>query len=266
MKARMSAHDHPPEGACTPPCPSWSEGAIELFAVQRRYEDMLAACRAAAHVECLIVAPETPGAELVSVADRARSRGRIKKAVACYRKALEIAPGDLTIHAKLAPLLARRGLGAEAMESFALAADGQLKAGFIDRAVSLRRQAAETFPEEYPLWQELTRLHLIRDRRADAVAALRVGGRKLLHSRHKDVGVQVLRLALEIEPRNVEVTLLLARLLARCGRKAEALPLLDDLDSRVGGAMLRRARRLAFRLSPTPRRLWRWARAVFGKR
>jgi hypothetical protein len=60
----MSAHDHPPEGACAPACPGWSEGAIELFAVQRRYQDMLAACRAAAHVECLIVAPETPGVEL----------------------------------------------------------------------------------------------------------------------------------------------------------------------------------------------------------
>jgi tetratricopeptide (TPR) repeat protein len=204
--------------------------------------------------------------ELVAVADRARSRGRIKKAVAGYRKALELAPGDLAIHAKLAPLLARRGRKAEAMESFALAADGQLKAGFLDRAVSLRRQSAESFPEEYPLWEELTRLYLVRDRRADAVAALRIGGRKLLGSRHEDVGVRVLRRALEIEPRHVEVTLLLARLLARCGRKAEALPLLDDLDSRVGGAVLRRARRLAFRLSPTPRRLWRWAKALFGKR
>jgi hypothetical protein len=60
----MSAHDHPPEGACTPACPAWAEGSIELFAVQRRYVDMLAACRAADHLECLIVAPETPGAEL----------------------------------------------------------------------------------------------------------------------------------------------------------------------------------------------------------
>jgi len=60
----MSAHDHPPEGACLPACPAWAEGALELFALQHRYEEMLAACRAAAHVECLIVAPETPGAEL----------------------------------------------------------------------------------------------------------------------------------------------------------------------------------------------------------
>ena len=60
----MSGHDHPPEGACPPSCPGWAEGAIELFAVQRRHADMLAACRAASHIECLMVAPETPGAEL----------------------------------------------------------------------------------------------------------------------------------------------------------------------------------------------------------
>ncbi len=204
--------------------------------------------------------------ELVAAADRHRSRGRVKKAIAGYRQALALAPGDLAIHAKLAPLLARRGQKGEAIESFELAADGQLKAGFLDRAVSLRRQAVEAFPEEFPLWQELTRLYLLRERRADAVAALLAGGRTLFRSRHRPVGVQVLRRALELEPRHVEVTLLLARLLARCGRTVEALPLLDDLDPRIAGATLRRARRLAFRLSPTPRRLWRWLKAAFGRR
>jgi predicted Zn-dependent protease len=204
--------------------------------------------------------------QLVAAADKARSRGRVKKAIEGYRQALDLAPGDLAIHAKLAPLLARRGLKAEAIASFGAAAEGQLKAGFLDRAVSLQRQAADAFPEEFPLWQELTRLYLMRERRADAVAALLAAGQTLLHSRHREVGVQVLRRALELEPRQVEVTLLLARLLARCGRAAEALPLLDGLDPMVSGATLKRARRLAFRLSPTPARLWRWVKAVFGRR
>ena len=43
----MTGHDHPPEGACPPTCPGWAEGALELFALQRRHADMLAACRAA---------------------------------------------------------------------------------------------------------------------------------------------------------------------------------------------------------------------------
>jgi tetratricopeptide (TPR) repeat protein len=204
--------------------------------------------------------------ELVALANRARARGRVKQAIAGYRKALELAPGDLAIHASLAPLLARRGQKDEALQSFALAADGQLKLGFTDRAISLRRQAADTFPEDLALWHELTRVYLVRDRRADAVAALLAGGDRLLRTRHLEVGIQVVRRALELEPRQVQATLLLARLLARGRRKTEALRVLDDLDRRAGGVTLRQARRLAFRLSPTPRRLWRWLKAVLGRR
>jgi hypothetical protein len=54
-------HDHAPETACPPTCPGWSQGALELFALQRRYPEMLEACRAAATVECVIVAPAAPG-------------------------------------------------------------------------------------------------------------------------------------------------------------------------------------------------------------
>jgi hypothetical protein len=60
----MSGHDHPPEGPCPPACPAWAEGAIELFALQRRYPEMQAACSAAASIEWLIVAPSAPGVEL----------------------------------------------------------------------------------------------------------------------------------------------------------------------------------------------------------
>lgn len=57
-------HQHPPEAACPPTCPGWSEGALQLFALQRRYADMLAACQAAEAVESVIVNPATAGVEL----------------------------------------------------------------------------------------------------------------------------------------------------------------------------------------------------------
>ena len=57
-------HQHPPEAACPPTCPGWSEGALHLFSLQRRYADMLAACRAAEAVESVIVAPSAPGVKL----------------------------------------------------------------------------------------------------------------------------------------------------------------------------------------------------------
>jgi hypothetical protein len=56
-----SHHDHAPEAACPPTCPGWSEGALELFALQRRYGEMLEACQTAPAIEYVIVAPSAPG-------------------------------------------------------------------------------------------------------------------------------------------------------------------------------------------------------------
>jgi hypothetical protein len=57
-------HQHPPDGACLPACPGWAEGALQLFAIQRRWRDMLAACRSASAIEYVVVAPAVPGVKL----------------------------------------------------------------------------------------------------------------------------------------------------------------------------------------------------------
>jgi hypothetical protein len=60
----VERHDHSAEEPCPPSCPGWSQGALELFALQRRYPEMLDACRTASAIECVIVAPAAPGVEL----------------------------------------------------------------------------------------------------------------------------------------------------------------------------------------------------------
>ncbi len=60
----MDAHDHAPKAACSPSCPGWAEGALSLFAFQRRHAEMLEACRAAAAIELVDVAPSTQGVVL----------------------------------------------------------------------------------------------------------------------------------------------------------------------------------------------------------
>ncbi len=157
--------------------------------------------------------------------------------------------------------LHRRGIAFSELGPFRAAAEGQLKAGFTDRGVSLLLQAADAFPEEYGLWEEIARLHLMRSRRADAVAALLGGGRRLYRSRDLAVAVRLVRLGLEIEPWHPETAMLLARLLAKGGRRSEALEVVDGLDPRTSGILRRHARWLAFRISPSPRRLWRAIRA-----
>ena len=57
-------HQHPPDAPCPPTCPGWAEGALHLFSLQRRYDDMLDACRSAEAVESVIVAPSAPGVKL----------------------------------------------------------------------------------------------------------------------------------------------------------------------------------------------------------
>jgi tetratricopeptide (TPR) repeat protein len=198
--------------------------------------------------------------ETLQAADRARGRGQVRKAVAGYRAVLAAHPDDLAALARLAPLLARQGERGEALACFRAASQGQLEAGFVDRALSLLLQAAGRYPDEETLWTELARLQVARGRRADAAAVLVKGGRRLLGTRYRAVGERLLRLALQVEPWHPEAVLLLARTLARLGRRGEALSLLDALGPRVRGRTRHAVNRLAFRLWPSPPRLWRWIR------
>jgi len=54
-------HDHPVEAPCPTSCPAWGVDALKLLAFQRRYPEMLAACRAAARIESVVVTPGAPG-------------------------------------------------------------------------------------------------------------------------------------------------------------------------------------------------------------
>jgi len=202
----------------------------------------------------------------LAAADVARARGRRKQAIAGYRRLLEADPKDLTVHAKIAPLLAAGGDRAGALASFRTAADGQAKAGFHERALSLFIQAAEHYPDEETLWPEIARLHLQRGRRAEAVAVLTQGGWRLHLARQYAVAERVLRLALQFEPHDADAIAILARTVRAAGRREEAVQLLEDLAGRVRGRRLAAVRGILFRVDPTPSHLWGWMGAVLGKR
>jgi tetratricopeptide (TPR) repeat protein len=203
--------------------------------------------------------------EVLAEADHARASGRRRQAIAGYRRVLEQHPQDLTVHARIAPLLAASGDRAGALASFRIAAEGQSKAGFHERSLSLLIQAVEHFPDEEPLWPEIARLHLQRGRRAEAVAALTGGGWRLHLAREYRVAERVLRLALEIDPGDADTVALLARTLRRSGRRAEAIQLLEELAAREEGGRRAAVQRLLFWAQPTPRRLWEWLRSSLGK-
>ncbi|HSD22047.1 MAG TPA: tetratricopeptide repeat protein [Anaeromyxobacter sp.] len=202
--------------------------------------------------------------EIVAAADRARARGRIRKAVAGYREALAADPEDASLNVKIAPLLARLGEGAEGARCFRRAAERHLAAGFTDRAAAVCANAAGVFPLDPGFRRELARLHALRGRRADAVGALVDGGRVLAAARQRAAATSLLRAALELEPLHVEARLALAPILAAEGEREQARALLRALEGQTRGRDLRRVRWAAFRLSPSPGALWRWVTASFA--
>jgi len=204
-------------------------------------------------------------AEELAAADLNRAHGRRRRAIAGYRRVLEADPEDLTVQARIAPLLAAAGDREEALKSFRTAADGQSKAGFHERALSLFIQAAEHFPDEEPLWPEIARLHLQRGRRAEAVAALTAGGWRLYLARQYAVAERVLLLALQFDPHDADAIAILARVLSRAGRRAEAVQLLEGIAARVQGRRLAAVRGILFRVHPTLEHLWGWTRALLDR-
>lgn len=204
--------------------------------------------------------------ELIAEADRARSKGNLKKAIAGYRKALESEPKDPIVHGKLAPLLARVNEPKASLQSFRTAAQSHLDKGFADKALSVYTQAAETFPTQVGLWQQVVQMYLARGHRADAVRMLLRGRILLRNKNERREAITLLKQALELEPTLFEPRLDLARLLARQGLRAEAMALLEPMAEQVEGVMLRQVRGTMLRVSPSLGAGWLWLRAMVAGR
>jgi len=200
-------------------------------------------------------------ADVVAAADKARGRGRAKKAAALYQEALRTDPDDPVVNARLGQVLARLGDDEGGALAFRRATAAHLKGGFIDRAAAVTASAAASFPLDPVFRLEGARLNLLRGRPADAVQGLVEGGRTLGRARRWGAAIPLLRRALELEKHHLEATLALAPALAKVGQKGEALALLGAQERYVSGRALTRVRWAVVRLRPTPRALWRWLTA-----
>jgi Tfp pilus assembly protein PilF len=199
--------------------------------------------------------------EIIALADRARARGRVRKAISGYRKALESDPSDPSVNVKLGPLLARRGDSDGGATCFRTAAKRHLDQGFTDRAAAVNLTATGVFPLDAGFRLELARLNVLRGRKLDAVATLLEGGTALARARRPDAAASLLGRALEIEPWHLEVVLALVPILARAGHAAEARQFLDGALARYRGKAVRRIRWVELRTWPGLGTFWRWLRA-----
>ncbi|ADO71318.1 tetratricopeptide repeat protein [Stigmatella aurantiaca] len=204
--------------------------------------------------------------QLVAQADRARAKGKLKQAIQGYRKALELEPKDPAVLGKLAPLLARTKETEASLKSFREAAQGHLDKGFADKALAVYTQAAETFPTQVGLWQQVSRMNMERGHRADAVRILLRGRFSLRRKNERAEAILLLKDALALDPTLFAPRLDLARLLAQQHLRAEAMALLEPMEKSLEGGSLRQVRWTMLRVSPGLGAGWRWLRAaVLGR-
>lgn len=204
--------------------------------------------------------------DILAAAEKARSKGRHRKAIAEYRKVLDVDPDDYAIHAKVAPLLAERKRFDEAWSSFVAAGEGYRQQGYVNQAVSIYTQAARYLPRKREVWETIARLQEERGLPADGVKALLDGYRYFRGSDDQQDAIQLLRLACNIQPWHFEATFTLAKVLIRAGNKADAQELLDELAERVQGRNRRRARAALFWMSPSIGAALRWVGAAITAR
>ncbi len=186
----------------------------------------------------------------LAAAERARGRGRVRKAIAGYSKILQNEPNDYQVHARLAPLLAKVRRWEDSRKSFHAAGDGFLAAGFADKAVAVWTMAAQHFPEDVPYWERIANELVKRGHKADAVRTLMQGRHQLRLHFQRPLAIQLLEQVLVLDPSHFDATLDLVRLLRLEGQKPKAQKLLSDLSREVKGLKLRRIRAAQFRLSP----------------
>jgi tetratricopeptide (TPR) repeat protein len=203
---------------------------------------------------------------LLAEAARARTKGKAKKAIAALQAVLEHEPTNADVHRRLAPLLAGSKQTSDAWTSYRIAVAGLVRAGFVDQAVGVLREAAGNLDRERTVWEQLADAEQQRGRPIDALEALLEGRQRFRARRDRPEAIKLLMRARKLSPNHFEANFDLAGLLARSGARAPAARILAELAAHAHGSELRRTRRRQLVLSPTPGALWRFLRSWAGKR
>jgi len=201
---------------------------------------------------------------ILVAADRARSKGRRRRAIALYRRVLMVEPGDPDLHARIAPLLARTGQRFDAWTSFRTAASAYLRARHMEQVFSVYKEATRCLPLQIETWRHVAKLQRKIGRNRQAMDTLLEGRRHFRGRRRRAEAIYLLRRVRDIDPWHLDSVIDLARLLARSRQQNEAEALLLQLAARSEGRELRRVRATLWWIAPTLQNSWLWLRAAFA--
>jgi tetratricopeptide (TPR) repeat protein len=158
-----------------------------------------------------------------------RNEGFDLKALAIYKKILNINPGRVETYLSLAELNEARGLVKDANEAYLKVAEHLTKSGQIGRALEIYKRMADLNPDNVKLRVRLVEMYLREGRRSDAVREAVELARRYEASGRIDEALQELARVRSAIPDDQAVSLEVTRLLAVSGRTSEAREALGDL-------------------------------------
>jgi tetratricopeptide (TPR) repeat protein len=203
---------------------------------------------------------------LLAEAAQARAKGKTKKAVALLETVLAQEPANPELHRRIAPMFAAAHRMSDAWTSYRIAVSNLVRAGFLDQAVGVLREAAGNLGRERAVWEQLADAEQQRGRPIDAHRALLEGRDRFRARRDRPEAIKLLLRARRLAPAHFEANFDLAGLLCRSGARAPGARILAELAARATGSQLRRTRRRQLVLSPTPGAFWRFLRSLVGVR
>ncbi|MBI3393312.1 MAG: tetratricopeptide repeat protein [Nitrospirae bacterium] len=158
-----------------------------------------------------------------------RNEGFDLKALAIYKKILNINPGRVETYLSLAELNEARGLVKDANEAYLKVAEHLTKSGQIGRALEIYKRMADLNPDNVKLRVRLVEMYLREGRRSDAVREAVDLARRYEASGKIDEALQELARIRSAIPDDQAVSLEIARLFAVSGRTSEAREALGGL-------------------------------------
>lgn len=195
---------------------------------------------------------------LMLEAQRARARGRHRRAIVLYQYAQSREPGCAEIAARLAPILAYEGRHYEAWRQFRAAGKILLRQGRVEWALSIFHEATRCMPQECEAWRVSAELERKLGRDEQALQTLIEGRSHFRSALRRDQAIALLEQAREIEPWHPDVTVDLAGLLSQTGQGARALEILEELAQQSDESLATRARAAQFRITWSPQHAWLW--------
>jgi tetratricopeptide (TPR) repeat protein len=193
--------------------------------------------------------------EVLRMAEKYRSQGRIRKAIREYEKILSVDRGDIDVHMKIAPLCIRVGRKDQAKDSLQQVISWYEKQGFAEKAIATLRLTLTVDRRNVAAYLHLAELYLSKDHAGDARNVLDAARKVFRGKRYLKEALAVEEKILSLAPDDFPTQVSLVRLLWKTGKRQETINRLRGMEeqwARRGNKQnWRKARRLLCRYAPS---------------